>query len=99
MAKKLPTLKDRRDETYDALCAMNDSLDAAKKRLETLFKLHEAEYGSDKVNYVEDGSFTTEGKKRLRQLLFDGKRNRELARFFNVTDAAIAYHRNKLANA
>ena len=99
MAKKLPTLTDRRDETYDALCAVNDALDEAKKRVAALFKLHETEFGSEKAPYVEDGSFTHEGKKRLRQLFAEGKRNRELARFFNVTDAAIAYHRNKVSTS
>lgn len=94
-AKKTPTLLDRREENQKLLELMGDAIDDQKKHLAQMWKLHEAEFGSEKAPYVDEGSFTYSGKKRLHELLSEGKTNRELAKFFGVTDGAIAYHRNK----
>ena len=95
-ATKTPTLLDRREENRKLLELMGDSIHDQKKHLDQMWKLHEAEFGSDHTPYVDEGSFTYVGKKRLHELLNDGKTNREAAKFFGVTDSAIAYHRNKL---
>ena len=95
-AKKTPTLLDRREENRKLLESMGDAIDVQKKHLDQMWTLHEAEFGSETAPYVDEGSFTYSGKKRLHELFHDGKTNRELAKFFGVTDGAIAYHRNKL---
>lgn len=92
--KTLRTISDKRDEQRAALERMGDALEDAKKSLGLLWKLHEGEFGSDD-QYVRDGGFTDAGRKRLRQMFDEGKRNVEIAAFFGVTDAAIAYHRKR----
>ena len=94
---KVMTISDRRDEQRRALEKVGASLDDAKKELDRLWKLHEMEFGSENAPYVDDGGFTDVGKKRLYDLLNEGKTNRELSNFFGVTDAAIAYHRRQKA--
>lgn len=100
-AIKTPTLLDRREEGRKLLETMGDAIEdayqAQKKHLDQMWKLHEAEFGSDHSPYVDEGSFTYAGKKRLHELFGGGKTNREIAKFFGVTDSAIAYHRNKLS--
>jgi len=94
---KVMTISDRRDEQRRALEKVGESLDDAKKELNRLWQLHEMEFGSEKTPYVDDGAFTDVGKKRLYDLLSEGRTNRELSNFFGVTDAAIAYHRKQKA--
>jgi hypothetical protein len=94
---KVKTISDRRDEQRRGLEKIEDSLDDAKKELNRLWKLHEMEFGGEKTPYVDDGAFTDVGKKRLYDLLNEGRTNRELSNFFGVTDGAIAYHRKQKA--
>lgn len=94
---KVMTISDRRDEQRHALEKVGDFLDDAKKELDRLWKLHKMEFGSEEAPYVDGSAFTDVGKKRLYDLLDEGKTNRELSNFFGVTDAAIAYHRKKKA--
>jgi hypothetical protein len=91
-AKK--TIWDRRDEHRAILERCGDGLHDALRELDKLWKIHEAEFGTD-GEYLRDGGFSDAGLKRLRQLFDEGKRNMELARFFGVTDAAIAYQRKR----
>ena len=91
-AKK--TISDKRDEQRAILERLGDAVHDAQRELDRLWKLHETEFGSES-EYLRDGSFSDAGLKRLQQLFADGKRNMELARFFGVTDAAIAYQRKR----
>lgn len=94
MATKTKTIANRRDEERSILEHMGDDLDDAKGRLAQLWDIHETKYGTD-GEYLCDGSFTDAGRKRLRQLFESGKRNMEIAEFFGVTDAAVAYQRKR----
>jgi DNA-binding NarL/FixJ family response regulator len=75
---------------------MGGAIDDAEAALKRLWRLHELEFGAD-GEYVRDGGFTDAGRKRLMQLFEEGKRNSEIAVFFGVSDAAIAYHRKRSA--
>ena len=88
------TISHQRDEQRAILERLGDTFAEAQRELKKLWKLHETEFGTD-GEYLRDGSFTDAGLKRLRQLFVDGKRNMDLARFFGVTDAAIAYQRKR----
>lgn len=90
----MKTISDKRDDERSALENIGDALDAAKRQLDRLWKLHETEYGKDS-EYMRDGSFTDAGRKRLRQMFEDRKRNMEIAAFFGVSDSAIAYQRKR----
>jgi len=90
----MKTIADKRDEQRMLLEKVGDALDEASRGLKRLWKLHETEFGPDN-EYIRDGSFTDAGRKRLHQLFGEGKRNFEIAAFFGVTDAAVAYHRKR----
>ncbi len=94
---KIKMISDKRDEQRRSLEKLGDALHDGQKELDRLWTLHEMEFGSDETPYVEHGSFTDAGKKRLYALFNEGKSNRELSKFFGVTDAAIAYHRKQRA--
>jgi hypothetical protein len=88
------TISKKRDDARVLLEKLGDNLESAQKHLASLWKLHEKEFGKDD-EYLREGSFTDAGRRRLHQLLEEGKRNMEIAEFFGVTDAAIAYHRKR----
>lgn len=88
------TVSNKRDEERVALENLGDLISSAQRAVNTLWELHETKYGAD-GEYIRDGAFTDAGIKRLRQMFFEGKRNMELAKFFGVTDAAIAYQRKQ----
>jgi hypothetical protein len=90
----MKTISDKRDEQRTLLEKLGDNLEEARKNLSKLWALHEGEFGSDD-EYIRDGAFTEAGRKRLHQMLIEGKKNFEIAEFFGVTDAAIAYHRKR----
>lgn len=90
----MKTISDKRDEQRVLLEKVGDGLEDAGRALKRLWKLYHSEFGGE-GEYVVDGSFTEAGRKRLRVLFEDGKRNMEIAAFFGVTDAAIAYHRKR----
>ena len=90
----MTTISHKRDDQRVLLEKLGDQLYDAQAILKKLWKLHENEFGSD-GEYIRDGGFTDAGRKRLRQLLEDGKKNCEISEFFGVTDAAIAYHRKR----
>ncbi len=88
------TISDKRDDQRIALEQLGAAMDAAKRQLDRLWKLHETEFGTD-GEYIRDGGFTDAGRKRLRQMFGDGRRNMEIAAFFGVSDSAIAYQRKR----
>ena len=92
----MKSISDKRDDQRMALERIGDALETAKGQLDRLWKLHEIEYGGDGA-YIREGSFTDAGRKRLRQMFADKKRNMEIATFFGVSDSAIAYQRKRWA--
>lgn len=90
----MATISDKRHDQRVALEEVQDLVDLLSAKLKRLWKLHEQEFGKAD-EYIRDGGFTEAGRKRLKALLLDGKRNAEIAEFFGVTDAAIAYHRKR----
>ncbi len=90
----MATISDKKIGQRAALEEMQDLVDALGRKMKGLWKLHDQEFGADD-EYIRDGGFTEAGRKRLRAMLADGKRNVEIAEFFGVTDAAIAYHRKR----
>jgi hypothetical protein len=92
MSRKSKTLATKRDEHRVLLETIGDRIDQARSALDRLWKLHEQDFGKDE-EYVRDGGFTDAGVRRLHALFSEGKRNMEIAEFFGVSDAAIAYRR------
>jgi hypothetical protein len=90
----MKTIADKRDEQRVLLEKVGGALDDASGALKRLWKLYDSEFGAE-GEYVRDGAFTEAGRKRLRNLFEEGRRNMEIAAFFGVTDAAIAYHRKR----
>lgn len=88
------TITAKRDDERVTLEELTDLHHDLKKIIERLWKIHETQYGTDGQYLDEKGGFTEAGKKRLYGMFAEaGHKNAELARFFGVTDAAIAYHR------
>ena len=90
----MKSIVDQRDENRALLEKMGDSLEEGQRVLKQLWRQHQTEYGGE-GEYVRDGSFTEAGRKRLQAFFIEGKRNMEIAAFFGVTDAAVAYHRKR----
>ncbi|WP_374254146.1 hypothetical protein [Xanthobacter sp.] len=88
------TISDQRDDERATLERLGGALETAQKELGRLWQLHEAKFGGE-GEYLRDGAFTDAGLKRLRHFFGEGKKNVELARFFGVSDSAIAYQRKK----
>ena len=90
----MKTIANKRDEQRVQLEKLGDAMEDASRAWKRLWRLHETEFGGE-GEYVRDGGFTDAGRKRLRQLFEEGRRNMEIAAFFGVTDAAVAYHRKR----
>lgn len=93
--KKPKTIADARDEERTMLEKLNDAIDDASKMADRLWKLHEERYGAEGSYLDDEGKFTTAGEKRLYRFFDEGTKNTEIAKFFNVTDAAISYRRKR----
>lgn len=91
---KPKSLATKRDEQRFQLEALGGHLDDLLRIRDKLWKLHEREFGKDE-EYIKDGGFTEAGVRRLHALFAEGKRNVEIAEFFGVSDAAIAYRRKQ----
>ena len=88
------TLSAKRDDERALLERLTDIAADFDKVTKDLWKVHEAKYG-DTDPFLDRGKFTTAGINRLHGLFRDGKRNSEIAKFFEVADSAIAYRRKE----
>lgn len=88
------TLSAKRDDERALLERLTDIADDFTKVTKALWKVHDAEYGETDP-FLDRGKFTTAGIHRLHGQFRDGKRNSEIAKFFEVADSAIAYRRKE----
>lgn len=88
------TLSAKRDDERALLERLTDIADDFAKVKTALWQVHNTQYGETDP-FLDRGKFTTTGVHRLHGLFREGKKNSEIAKFFEVADSAIAYRRKE----